>query len=443
MSSGEIFDVDAGLRRRLRRVRFTLLAALVAVLAAGVVLWRTPAQRQLNLRVSAGSSLGHRADIARALAEIAKTRGIDLQYVPTEGSVESLEALADRTIDIALVQGGLPPAPDICHVATLVPEPLHLLVRPTSSIDNVADLAGKTVNLSTSGSGTRWLALEVLDFAGIEPQSFVDQAMSYEQLQQCDPSQLPDAVFIVSSLPSSMAEWLVRARGYQLVELPYGPALAVRNRNIQHCEIPSFTYSVEPPHPASAVQSVATQLELLVRSDLDESTAKRLAECIFDDGFARLANLPAIEPRTSTDQSAYDLHPGIVTYLRRDNPLLTSESIEYVENARSFLVSAAIALALLYRWYSRRLATGFEKHLDLVTHVELDVLKLLQEGQLTGERLAAEEVRLSRLKAEALEQFAAGRLKGEEHLSSFLTHVADVRQLLRNLQSAAQYRAKS
>jgi hypothetical protein len=57
--------------------------------------------------------------------------------------------------------------------------------------------------------------------------------------------------------------------------------------------------------------------------------------------------------------------------------------------------------------------------------------------------LAAEEVRLSRLKAEALEQFAAGRLKGEEHLSSFLTHVADVRQLLRNLQSAAQYRAKS
>ena len=44
-----------------------------------------------------------------------------------------------------------------------------------------------------------------------------------------------------------------------------------------------------------------------------------------------------------------------------------------------------------------------------------------------------EEARLGRLKTEAQDRFASGRLSRDEHPGSFLTHAAEARRLLQGL----------
>ncbi len=433
MSELPFFDVDSGRRQRVRRVRWTLLCAIVAIMLAAFVFSRLPGKQTYTIKISAGSDLGHRHDLAEVLANVARERRLSFEIVPTLGSVDTLDLLSRGDIDLAFVQGGLSQRDQVRQIATLIPEPLHLVVRESAAIEKLADLKGKTVNLSTPGSGTRLLALAVLEFAGVAPEDYDDKRNSYAELQVLPETELPDAVFVVSSLPSAMVEWLTNERDYRLVELPFGRALAVRNLSIGEFEIPAFTYGVEPARPARDTLTLATRLELLVNANVDDDIVKRVAEVLFSNEYAREANLPPLDAEKATSRLAYELHPGAVTFLRRDNPLITSELVEYLENARSFLVSAAVALFLLYRWYARRMATGFEKHIDRVTHVELDVLQSARSGGLTVEKLLDEEIRLSKLKAAALEQFASGSLKGDEHLSSFLTHVADVRRLLQGL----------
>ncbi len=441
MSETPFFDVDSGRRVRLRRVRWTFVGAILALLLAIFVYWRLPDNRSYTLKFSAGSELGHRHDLAEALAKLASARRIMIEFVPTDGSLETLDLLASGELDLAFVQGGLPQRENVRQVAALAPEALHLLAKSGPPIVKLTDLKGKRVNLSTPGSGTRLLASKVLDFAGLMPGDYIDEQFSYSALQQLPSDELPDAVFVVSSLPSVMAQWLIDERDYRLVELPFGRAMAVRNLAIGDFEIPRFAYGVAPAHPSGDALTVATRLDVLVNAKVDDNVVKRVAEVLFSNNYAREANLPPLEVNAATSQLAYELHPGVVTFLRRDNPLITGELVEYLENARSFLVSAAVALFLLYRWYARRAATGFEKHIDRVTHVELEVLQSARSGRLTTEKLLDEEIRLSKLKAAALEQFASGKLKGDEHLSSFLTHVADVRRLLQGL--AAQVEKKA
>jgi len=213
--------------------------------------------------------------------------------------------------------------------------------------------------------------------------------------------------------------------------------MGVRQLSIRHVDVPAYTYGLSPAVPEAPLPTIATRLALVVRDDLPDEVVTRFTEIAFSDDFARGANIRPIDPAVATTQTDYKLHPGVTTYLRRDQPLITSELVEYIENARSFIVSAAIALFLAYRWYARRLATGFEKYIDRVSHVELEVIKLARSSGLTLEVLLEQEARLSNLKSEALDQFASGRLKGDEHLSSFLAHVADVRRMLQGLHAVA------
>jgi len=161
------------------------------------------------------------------------------------------------------------------------------------------------------------------------------------------------------------------------------------------------------------------QARALARRAHDEEAGRHL-----DDRLAGLAAEQVVRHRE------YALHPGTTTFLNRNQPIITGELIEGIENLRSFLVSGLVALFLAWRWYRSRASVGFERFLDDVTRIELEVFELHRGRQLNGDRALQLEQRLSQLKSNALEQFSSGKLRGEEQLWSFLNHVSDVRNCL-------------
>src|SRR5215510_6799718 len=95
----------------------------------------------------------------------------------TQGSVQNVELIADRTLDSGLCQSdvaywaysgtgmysGGTPFDGLRTIANLYQESLQIVVRADSKIAAIGDLRGKRISLGGRGSGTRATAVLVLD----------------------------------------------------------------------------------------------------------------------------------------------------------------------------------------------------------------------------------------------------------------------------------------
>ncbi|MDX2177091.1 MAG: TAXI family TRAP transporter solute-binding subunit [Candidatus Sumerlaeia bacterium] len=434
------------------RIRIFAVLALLALASALAFFLDSRKEEAVSLTITAGSPLGRRHELAEILSATAAQAGVQLRVVPTEGSRDAVERVADGTLDFALIQGGRRELPGLMQVASLYPEPLHLLVREgIDPAEGLAALRGKRVSLSTQGSGTRALSATVLDFIGFKAGAdYTDLALSYENLEALPPEELPDAAFMVSSLPSPVAQDMIARYGYRLMPIPLGESLALRDYAVTSARIPAFAYGAVPPMPPQDVQTVANRLLLVAHESVSPEAAKAILEILYDGRFARAADLHDFSDDGLLANPEYPVHPGTMRYAERNLPLLTSDRIEFFENLRSFLVSIAVALFLLWRWSVSRNANSFEKYLSEVTALERRALEIESQATLDLGDLMQVRTRLSVLKSEALEQFAEGKLKGEELMSSFLTHVSDVRNYVNalilhareNLEKEARRRAE-
>jgi hypothetical protein len=192
-------------------------------------------------------------------------------------------------------------------------------------------------------------------------------------------------------------------------------------------------YSVSPAEPPSPLPTIGTSLLLVAHDSVPRAAVLRLLEVITEGELARRANLPQLTPRVTDGFAELPLHSGALAFQRRNEPFLKADLIESVENARSFLVSVAIALFLLWRWIERRTSAKFDRYIDEVTRIERSAMHLEESEAGDLDQLLALRRELSTLKAEALERFTFGQLKGEELMTSFLNHVSDTRGYLNAL----------
>lgn len=416
-----------------RAERAMLLGGLVALVVSFVALSVGLRERRFRLRITAGDERGHRADIARILAEVARGRGLELEIVATRGSVEAIEQVADRSLDAALVQGGLDAPATVREVAPVTLEPLHVLAR--GDIWDLEDARGARVQLAPPGSGTRRLALEVLALAGLaradgSALDVLEVAHSYAELEGLADDELPDLIFHVSPLPSQLAERLLRRRGYHLLPMPIAAAVHLRHVAVLASEIPPYTYGANPPTPRQPIPALATRMLVVAHRDTDPDAVRVLLEALDSEEFARRANLSRLEREPLWREAEMPLHEGTEAWLRRDQPLLTSDAVQGIESVRSFLVSVVVAGFLFYRWYRNRKLHGLDGFLAEVSAIDREVLAAERAANLELQVLLDLRARLGEVKTRALDAFSRGAIHSEELLSSFLMHVSDVRSHL-------------
>lgn len=136
-----------------------------------------------GLSIASGPAGGEYQAVARLLGQTLAAEGVAVRAVETQGSAENLRLLRSGQADLALVQSDMaeqahlgvgPFAGDgpfygLRALASLFPEPLHVIVPTGSPIQGVSDLAGKRVAIGTPESGTRAGALALLQAAGLTP----------------------------------------------------------------------------------------------------------------------------------------------------------------------------------------------------------------------------------------------------------------------------------
>jgi TRAP-type uncharacterized transport system substrate-binding protein len=455
-------DAKSQFRRRIWRWLAPFVAG--AALALTVYLYfHTPRERTYRLTITAGNAVDTRHELAELLRRDMAPDGIVLELHDTVGSEESLDQVNAGSIDLALVQGGLAAAERarVRQVAALQIEPLHLLVKDELSqavSKHLGALAGKTVNTGAPGSGTHSLAVKVLEFAGLRADAnahrgYKPLVVSRQQLLvESDPAKLPDAVFLVSSLPSRIARHLVTNHGYQLVALPFGEAFALSGLNSAEsaggrnaaseaidqkrtfpAEIPAFTYGVEPPAPAEALPTLGNRLLLVGHDKIDAQAVRRLVEVIYSTEFAKAVR-PPLEAKLLETAPEYPWHPGTVLYRQQNQPLVSKDVMEFSHKGVAILAAGASGLFVLWQWLRLRNQSAryehFKRYLGELNRIAERARQLERSDPPDVPGLLALQHQVERMKTEAFEELTEGRLDGKDLLGAFFTHVDGTRDYL-------------
>ncbi|MGE3809140.1 MAG: TAXI family TRAP transporter solute-binding subunit [Gemmataceae bacterium] len=447
-------------------LRRDLAAAVLGVLALGLAaffIWRTPDLRSHQLKISAGRASGQRYQIARMLADEARRFGLELDIVDAPGSEAVLDMVNEGKLDVALVQGGLDQGTrnNIRQVASLHVEPLHLLVKAElfeKVSHNLGALKGKVVNLSEPGSGTHTLSFEVLRFAGLrpargdEPGDFKPATLGYSALlAEQERDKLPDAAFMVQSLPSPVARELVARQNYRVVPLTFAEAFAldaftpekhagvahrVEHVHVYDAVIPAFTYGVEPAVPDTPVHSLGTRLLVVANKNVDALAIDRLLTAMFNSGFVQISKPPLSEKLLELPPE-FAWHAGTELHLERVKPIIAADVVDYSEKVLAIAATVLGGLFFLWQalrqWHGRRQEQGFRNYLVAVSHVEQRALELERSAALDLRVLLRLQRELNQIKDEVLRKFASGEVQGELLVSGFLTLVNDARNYITRL----------
>jgi TRAP-type uncharacterized transport system substrate-binding protein len=473
-------ESDKGARISIRKGLPIILCALGFAALALYFAIQISKKPHHQLRMGTTSTRRLRA-LAFRIAREGERSGLDIEVSREEHSAEeALELVDGRALDFALVPGGVEAKGlgNVRQVAALDMDPLHLLVKQEFFPEvsrGLGALKGRSVNLNVAGGIAHALGEGLLKFAKLTPpdgrgagdftpvylsdEEMIDRLDAIAQRPAGERSPLvaalPDAAFTVSPLPSVAAERLVTVAGYRLVSLPLADAFALalnRSRELSEAHartphlysalIPAFLYNTDPPVPATPCQTIGVRLVVVAHRDTD---SKAVAELLKIMNEAPLVGL--LQPSKVDEQTAeFELHPGTLQYMRRNDPVLTPQLLAHLGSALGGVgafTGGMVALYGLWRLLRLRKVESYYQELRRIELVargaEVDPDAPLDPA----ERIAYLEGRLTEIKCRALEDFATGDLRGEGALQGIVALVNDTRNSLGRLLSCQGQQQRS
>lgn len=255
-----------------------------------------------------------------------------IRVVATEGSVanafliESHQARAgviqsDVAAAAVTGQGVFLEAGPLSHlraVASLFPEPVHIVVRADADIENVTDLAGRRVMTGSPQSGSRHTALRLLANAGVDVDALVrvDYSSPEVALEGLAAGEL-DAVIEVASTPWQQLQAALRTTPLRLVALTPAQAAKVGRQlpGLFPLSIPARTYAGQD----TAVQTVAATALLVAHSEVADATVEAMLGLFFattsDQGGVLAAR---ISKERAQNGITIPVHEGARRFFRRN-----------------------------------------------------------------------------------------------------------------------------
>ena len=198
-------------------------------------------------------------------------------------------------------------------VMSCYPEDVQIIAN--SSINSVADLAGKTVSVGASDSGVRYNAEQILAAYGL---TFDDCKVVYESFADSADSLKNgtiDAAFLVAGPPTTAVTELATTYTFNLIELDDEHIAILQDTYGFYTEdtIPAGTYSCVDHD----VKTVAVMATIIAANDLPEETVYAFLQGMFDykdDITAGHVKGALINIDTAVSGIAIPFHPGAVSY---------------------------------------------------------------------------------------------------------------------------------
>jgi TRAP-type uncharacterized transport system substrate-binding protein len=197
---------------------FATTGVVVVLLGASAFVLETLPPRTIVM--ATGAEGGANYELGIRYREILAQSGIELQLLPTAGSIENLARLRDPEsgVGVGFIQGGTTTkkeSPNLESLGTVFYEPLWFFYRSEIG-GGMQALRGRRLSIGPEGSGGRALALELVKRTKID--SIIGELLGFtpqvaaEKLIAGD----IDAAFIVTAWDSPVVQRLLNAKGIEL-----------------------------------------------------------------------------------------------------------------------------------------------------------------------------------------------------------------------------------
>lgn len=234
-----------------------------------------------HLVISTGGEGGAYEMYAARYRPILARNGIELRVQPSAGALENLQRLQDSAsgIDVAFLQGGLAwgdTTEELVSLGSFYIEPLWVFYRGERRLDRLTQLKGQRIAIGAVGSGTRVLALELLEANGVHagnsrlrPYGGMDAIAALQ-------SGTVDAVFAVGPVHSSAVWAALYTPEIRLMNFAQANAYTRRFPYLSHVVLPRGAVDLQRDVPARDVHLVATTATVVAR----ESTHPALIDLL-------------------------------------------------------------------------------------------------------------------------------------------------------------------
>ena len=204
-----------------------------------------------------------------ALAEA----GVDVQLLPTAGSVETVALLRDphSGVSVGLIQGGVIGAENASgleSLGTVAYEPLWWFRRREIQGVGADALRGRKIAIGPEGSGTRALSLELIKRTGLEGQIGELLAVGPREAAEKLLAGQIDVAFMMNSWGSPIVQQLLADERVALSGFPRADAFVALYPFLNKVIVPRGVTDLPRDRPPADVTLIATKTSLVVRDDL-------------------------------------------------------------------------------------------------------------------------------------------------------------------------------
>lgn len=230
---------------------------------------------------------------AERYQKILAREGVTLKIVPSKGSRENLQRLADARDqtkgktgpEVGFVLGGeagdnVPP--QLVSLGSVAVQPMMVFYRgkPRALL---SDFKGLRLDIGPEGSGTRSLALAMLKANGIEPGTPGDGTQIVDTANEVTAAALItgriDAFFAMSdSTPTALTRGLMRAEQVHLFHFAQADGYTRRIKTLNKLLLPRGAMDLGEDIPAQDTQLVGPTVELIARDGLHPALIDLLLE---------------------------------------------------------------------------------------------------------------------------------------------------------------------
>ncbi|WP_299817006.1 TAXI family TRAP transporter solute-binding subunit [uncultured Jannaschia sp.] len=398
--------------------------ALLVVGVLGVTLWFArdlpPPDR---VRFAAGVEGNGYWRIAERYRDILARDGITLDLVATAGSVENAELLARGAVDAALLQGGIEPDATVETLGAVFTEPLLVFARvnpsggdaagasvadrPVPIPRNVAEWAGLRIAAGGEGSGTRAAVRGLLAAAGVPEADNALLPLGGADAARALAAGEADVAVFVAPLSAPYLQPILADPGVTLLPLAHVAALSRRMEQARIVDVPSGTFSLDPPLPAEDLRLLGLVARIVALPGLHPAAVDRIVEAAIrlhgpGDVLTPAGTYPSMD-ETALPQDSY------ARDLLADGPSVFADILPYwivaqINRFAILLLPIVFLLLPLLRalpgLYAFRVRSRVFRHYARIRRIEAEAARATDAAQLEDLRTELREIdgEIARLK---------------------------------------------
>ncbi|HLX70552.1 MAG TPA: TAXI family TRAP transporter solute-binding subunit, partial [Verrucomicrobiae bacterium] len=260
----------------------------IVVVVGAAVFWSIHSAPPRTLIITSGPPGSSFERYAEQYRDLMASNGVTLIILPSGGSIENLKRLSDPTnrVDVGFVQTGesggraATRSAGLYSLGSIAHQPLWIFYRSETPVSFLSGFAGKKLAVGPPGSGTRALALTLLETNGITTggtTTFLDLDSEAASKGLLDGS--VDAVFLMGDSASLQSmKTLLHAPGVQLFDFVQADAYTRRFDFLTKLQLPEGSLDLGRNIPAHDVNLVGPTVQLVARGNLHPALCDLLLE---------------------------------------------------------------------------------------------------------------------------------------------------------------------